>query len=137
MDNPQTIGGVEQTEFPACMMPDGGDPCRAFQLLQSQIEHQLSVIGELQRALQAMLHCHGKPHRDEWMSDSGYQHAIKIQEQALKGDDPGLDKSASSREMVSPSWGKREWIAQHELAKAEQPWLLQLGLRFISGPICQ
>jgi hypothetical protein len=39
-------------------------------------------IERLRSALQAMLDCHGKPHRADWISAAAYQHAIEVDAQA-------------------------------------------------------
>lgn len=39
-------------------------------------------ITELREALTAMLDLHGIPHRDEWLNESAYQHAVEIDRRA-------------------------------------------------------
>ena len=38
----------------------------------------------LRETLQAMLDCHGTPHRADWISDAAYQHAIEVDAQARR-----------------------------------------------------
>jgi len=45
-------------------------------------------IERLKAALQAMLDCHGKPHRADWISDAAYQHAIEVDARARRALEP-------------------------------------------------
>ena len=45
-------------------------------------------IERLRSALQAMLDCHGKPHRADWISDAAYQHAVEVDAQARRALEP-------------------------------------------------
>ena len=47
-----------------------------------------NVIERLRAALQAMLECHGKPHREEWINDAAYQHAVEVDAQARRALEP-------------------------------------------------
>lgn len=47
-------------------------------------------VERLREALRAMLNTHGKPHREEWMNDAGFEHAKAVDAQARRalGDTP-------------------------------------------------
>jgi hypothetical protein len=59
-----------------CFACDLGDQ------MVAEIERLRALNGELVAALKAMLHMHGKPQREEWLNNAGFEEAKQIDAQA-------------------------------------------------------
>lgn len=81
-------GASQQTPIffkhkPECILADEPNPSALVP--EDQHKHFYSIEvqhAELLAALQAMLDTHGKPMREEWMNDAGFEHARKVDAQA-------------------------------------------------------
>lgn len=47
-----------------------------------------SEVALLRAALQTMLDCHGKPHREDWTNDAAYQYAVEVDAKARRAMEP-------------------------------------------------